>query len=42
MESFNLWKKEIEHKVTIDYYKPLQKANDVAVVIFPGGEDILF
>ncbi len=37
MESFNLWKKEIENKVTIDYYKPLQKANDVAVVIFPGG-----
>ena len=37
MESFKLWEKEIDNEVTIDYYKPLQKSNDVAVVIFPGG-----
>ena len=37
MESFKLWEKEENSEVRIEYYRPLQKANDVAVVIFPGG-----
>ena len=37
MESFKLWERALDNEVTIDYYKPLQKSNDVAVVIFPGG-----
>lgn len=37
METYKLWDNEQLDFVTVDYYKPLKKSNDVAVVIFPGG-----
>ena len=37
MQTFKLWENHAENTVTVDYYKPILKSNDVAVVIFPGG-----
>ena len=37
MEKFKLWEEDFENNVEIEYYPPLQKANDIAVVLFPGG-----
>ena len=37
MERYNLWKNSQENRAVIEYYKPLQKSNDVAILIFPGG-----
>ena len=37
MKRFNLWGDNLNNDVTIEYYSPIQKSTDVAVVIFPGG-----
>ena len=37
MESFKLWDNYLNIETTIEYYKPIQKVSDIAVVIFPGG-----
>lgn len=37
MKQFKLWEENSQVETTIDYYEPLQKASDIAVVIFPGG-----
>ena len=37
MEKFKLWGEDAQNDVEIEFYRPLQKATDVAVVVFPGG-----
>lgn len=37
MEKFNLWGDNSPHNIEIEYYPPLQKVNNSAVVVFPGG-----
>ncbi len=37
MKQFALWDESLGTGVTIEYYPPIQKSTDVAVVIFPGG-----
>lgn len=37
MKCFSLWGENSNNGVTLEYYPPIQKSTDVAVVIFPGG-----
>jgi len=37
MEKCKLWEENVDCNVEMEYYPPLQKASDSAVVIFPGG-----
>ena len=37
MEQFKLWGENSQNNVIIEYYPPMQKSTDVAVVVFPGG-----
>ena len=37
MEKIKLWQNEADNNVEIEYYCPLNKTKNVAVVIFPGG-----
>ena len=35
--AFNLWKNLEENPVEIEYYLPIRKSSDAAVIIFPNG-----
>ena len=37
MKAFDLWENTLEEKVTMEYYEPYHKLNDVAIIVFPGG-----
>ena len=37
MITFNLWENLEQNPVEIEYYPPIQKSSDAAVIIFPGG-----
>jgi acetyl esterase/lipase len=37
MQTYNLWDEKEQEDVIVEYYEPLKKSSDAAVIIFPGG-----
>ena len=37
MQIYNLWDEKAQEDVIMEYYEPLKKSSDAAVIIFPGG-----
>ena len=38
MQIYNLWDEKAQEDVIMEYYEPLKKLSDAAVIIFPGAD----